>query len=111
MKFKQVVWVAALGLVCGSAMAAPASLPDDWYLADVVRVRGAPLVCPPGADGEGLASFSKCEKGLKPITPAEYLAKRCPGAQLVSLQPYFAGGREIRLVLGYQHPAEAKCPR
>lgn len=101
----------ALSAVAAVCQAAP--MPEDWYVADLVRVNGSPMVCPPGVQSNGLKISRRDCGSHQPISPADYLSARCPGATLVSLQPFFVpsqGIDPVRLVLGFTHPESGKCP-
>jgi hypothetical protein len=101
----------ALSSVAAVCQAAP--MPDDWYVADMVRVNGSPMVCPPGVQSSGLMVSRRDCGSHQPMSPVDYLSARCPSATRVSLQPFFVPSQGIeptRLVLGYTHPASGKFP-
>lgn len=108
MNFILIGAAAAFARVCQAS-----TVPEDWYVADLVRVSGKPMVCPPGVEAVGVLASRRTCGSHDAVSPEAYLAARCPGAALVAIQPVFVpshGLDPIRLVMGFTSPASGVCP-
>lgn len=95
-------------LAAAQPAAAEPLIPDGWYTSIAREVDGAAAVCPPGKKPD---LGSGCEDGAPVLSPKAYLQRVCPGAQLVSLQPFYQNKLFVLyFLMGYKNPEGKRCP-
>lgn len=109
LKFSLVATLAALVTAAQGATSEPL-IPDGWYLSLSHSVDGAPAVCPPGKSSAGDFN-ANCKDAAAKISPQKFVELACPGARLVTLQPFYKNKLFVpHFLMGYQKPPGVSCP-